>query len=271
MKKTVLITGTSSGIGRATAVYFASKGWNVIATQRSPEKEKDFTAIPQIDLWKLDVNFPDQIRETFEKIKKEYGRLDAVVNNAGYAVDGVFEAMSDEVIQKQFDTNVFGVMRITREAIRMMRPQGYGKIIQISSMGGKLTFPFYSIYHSTKFAIEGFTESLHYELKPFGIQLKLIEPGLIATEFAGRSRVFIEPKEVNDYHPQLAKFSVAAEQALKNSVDPELVAEAIFNAANDDSQRLRYPVGAPAPMLLLLRKILPDKLFIGMIKKTYKM
>lgn len=177
MKKTILITGTSSGIGKSTAIEFAKNGWNVIATQRNPEKETDFKTFNNVKLYPLDVTNLDSITQVFKKVKEEFGTIDVVLNNAGYGVDGAFEAMSDEVIEKQFNTNVFGLMRVTREAIKAMRPSGGGTIIQISSMGGKITFPLYSIYHSTKFAVEGFTESLHYELAQFNIKLKLIEPG----------------------------------------------------------------------------------------------
>jgi NAD(P)-dependent dehydrogenase (short-subunit alcohol dehydrogenase family) len=153
MKKTILITGTSSGIGKSTVFEFAKMGWNVIATQRNPEKESDFQSLPNVKLYALDVTDLDSITNTLTKVSREFGRIDVLVNNAGYGVDGVFEAMSDEIIEKQFNTNVFGLMRVTREAIKLMRPAGGGTIIQISSMGGKITFPLYSIYHATKFAV----------------------------------------------------------------------------------------------------------------------
>ncbi|MFY8167030.1 MAG: SDR family NAD(P)-dependent oxidoreductase, partial [Sediminibacterium sp.] len=151
MKKTILITGTSSGIGKSTVIEFAKKGWNVIATQRNPEKETDFKAYNNVKLYPLDVTNLNSIITTFQAVKEAFGTIDVVVNNAGYGVDGAFEAMTDEIIEKQFNTNVFGLMRVTREAIKLMRPQGGGMIIQISSMGGKITFPLYSIYHATKF------------------------------------------------------------------------------------------------------------------------
>jgi NAD(P)-dependent dehydrogenase (short-subunit alcohol dehydrogenase family) len=136
-------------------------GWNVIATQRNPEKESGFQSLPNVKLYALDVTDLDSITNTLTKVSQEFGRIDVLVNNAGNGVDGGFEAISDEIIEKQFNTNVFGLMRVTREAIKLMRPAGGGTIIQISSMGGKITFPLYSIYHATKFAVEGFTESLH--------------------------------------------------------------------------------------------------------------
>ncbi len=117
MKKTVLITGTSSGIGKATVVEFAKMGWNVIATQRNPEKEKDFDEFSNVKMYFLDVTNLESIKQTISQAQKDYGKIDVVVNNAGYGVDGAFEAMSDEIIEKQFNTNVFGLVRVTREAI----------------------------------------------------------------------------------------------------------------------------------------------------------
>jgi NAD(P)-dependent dehydrogenase (short-subunit alcohol dehydrogenase family) len=271
MKKTVLITGTSSGIGKSTAILFAERGWNVIATQRTPEKEQALTRFNNIRLMALDVTKPDTIRDAFENATREFGKIDVVVNNAGFGVDGVFEAMSDEVIEGQFNTNVFGLMRVTREAIQHMRTTGGGMIIQVSSMGGKITFPFYSIYHATKFAVEGFTESLHYELAPLNIQLKIVEPGLTATEFTGRSRQFIGTEKTNAYDEYLQKFSAAAIKAMKNAETPEKIAKGIFKAATDNRNRMRYPVGAPAPLILKLRSLLSDNLFFKMIKSTYKL
>ncbi|MFM1756814.1 MAG: hypothetical protein RL621_1787, partial [Bacteroidota bacterium] len=220
MKKTVLITGTSSGIGKATVIEFAKMGWNVIATQRNPENEMDFDKFQNVKLYSLDVTNLQSIQNTISQAQIEFGSIDVVVNNAGYGVDGAFEAMSDEIIEKQFNTNVFGLMRVTREAIKHMRPNGGGTIIQISSMGGKITFPLYSIYHATKFAVEGFTESIHYELAQFNIKMKLIEPGPIVTDFYGRSRQFIKPTDTNQYDGFIQKFNDAAEKVLKDAEGP---------------------------------------------------
>jgi short-subunit dehydrogenase len=271
MKKTILITGTSSGIGKSTVIEFAKKGWNVIATQRNPEKETDFKTFSNVKLYPLDVTNLDSITQVFTKVKEEFGTIDVVVNNAGYGVDGAFEAMTDEVIEKQFNTNVFGLMRVTREAIKAMRPSGGGTIIQISSMGGKITFPLYSIYHATKFAVEGFTESLHYELTQFNIKLKLIEPGPIVTDFYGRSRQFIKPKDTNAYDGFIQKFNDAAEKVLKDAEGPEVVAKMIYKSATDNRNQMRYAVGKPGPMLLILRKLLSDKLYFLMVKKSYNL
>ncbi len=271
MKKTVLITGTSSGIGKATVYEFAKMGWNVIATQRTPENETDFKSYSNVKMYTMDVTDLDSIKNTMSKAQKDFGKIDVVVNNAGYGVDGVFEAMSDEIIEKQFNTNVFGLMRVTREAIKHMRPSGGGMIIQISSMGGKITFPLYSIYHATKFAVEGFTESLHYELAQFNIKLKLIEPGPIVTDFYGRSRQFIKSTDTNQYDGFIQKFNDAAQKVLKEAEGREVVAKTIFKSATHNSNQMRYAVGKPGPMLLMLRKLLSDKLYFLMVRKSYNL
>ena len=271
MKKTVLITGTSSGIGKATVFEFAQNGWNVIATQRNPEKETDLNKLANVKLYALDVTKPESISAVFSNAQSDFGKIDVVINNAGYGVDGAFEAMSDEIIEKQFNTNVFGLMRVTREAIKQMRPNGGGMIIQISSMGGKITFPLYSIYHATKFAVEGFTESLHYELAQFNIKMKLIEPGPIVTDFYGRSRQFIKPTDTNQYDGFIQKFNDAAEKVMKDAEGPEVVAKMIYKSATDNSNQMRYAVGKPGPMLLVIRKLLSDKLYFLMVRKSYNL
>jgi NAD(P)-dependent dehydrogenase (short-subunit alcohol dehydrogenase family) len=271
MKKNVFITGTSSGIGKAAVFEFAKQGWNVIATQRNPEKEQDFKDFDNVHLYRLDVTDLGSCMESLSQAVKKFGKLDVIINNAGYGVDGVFEGMSDEVIANQFNTNVFGLMRVTREAIKLMRPAGGGTIIQISSMGGKITFPLYSIYHATKFAVEGFSESLHYEVAQFGIKIKLIEPGPIVTEFYGRSRQYIKPVDTNQYDGFIQKFNTAAEKVMKEAEGPEVVAKVIFKAATDSSNQMRYAVGKPGPMLLILRKLLPDSLYFLMVRKSYNL
>jgi len=271
MKQTVLITGTSSGIGKAAAFEFAKMGWNVIATQRNPEKETDFNHLPNVKILKMDVTDLGSIQNVMLQVQQDFGKIDVVVNNAGFGVDGAFEAMSDEIIEKQFNTNVFGLMRVTREAIKYMRPNDGGMIIQISSMGGKITFPLYSIYHATKFAVEGFTESLHYELAQFNIKMKLIEPGPIVTDFYGRSRLFIKPTDTNQYDVFIQKFNDAAVKVMKDAEGPEVVAKIIYKSATDNSNKMRYSVGKPGPMLLMLRKLLSDKLYFLMVKKSYNL
>ncbi len=269
--KTALITGTSSGIGRAAAHYFAQNGWQVAATMRSPEKEQELGSVNNIKLYQLDVTDNASISSAFAAIEKDFGKIDAVVNNAGYGVDGVFEAMSDDVIARQFNTNVFGLMRVTREAIKHMRPQGGGSIIQIASMGGRIAFPLYSIYHGTKWAVEGFSESLAYELRQFGIKMRIVEPGATKTEFYGGSREFIQPAGTTAYDELVNTAVKLSMETGEKGEDPVVIAKAIFKAANDSGWRLRYPVGSPAPVLLTLRKLLPESWFYAIVRSSYKL
>ncbi|AFY36130.1 SDR family oxidoreductase [Calothrix sp. PCC 7507] len=270
MPKTVLITGTSSGIGKLTAIYFAQQGWNVAATMRNPGNSQDLSSFSNLKLYSLDVTDNNSIQKAIASAIQDFGQIDVLVNNAGFGVDGVFEAMTDEIIEQQFNTNVFGLMRVTRAIIPHLRAKGGGTIIQIASMGGRITFPLYSIYHSSKWAVEGFSEALHYELEPFNIKIKIIEPGAIKTEFYGSSRQFITGDNLRMYQSLVDTVEKVSQQAGKNGEPPELVAQVIFQAACDRTRKMRYAVGKPAPLLLRLRKLLPDSWYFSLIKRSYK-
>lgn len=267
---TVLITGASSGIGKAAARYFAAKGWNVAATMRTPAKETELTQLPNVRLYALDVTDSASIEAAFQGAVRDFGQLDVLVNNAGYGVDGVFEAMTDETIRKQFDTNVLGLMRCTRAVIPHFRERGRGVIVQIASVGGRVTFPLYSIYHATKWAVEGFSESLQYELEPLGIRVKIIEPGAIKTDFYDRSREFVMR---DDLRPAYGEFVRQVEKVSQDAGDKgasaESVAAVIFGAATDGSAKLRYPIAYPANVLLPARRVLSDGLFRKIVKISY--
>src|SRR6478672_4223382 len=202
MEKVVLITGASTGIGNETAKLFQSKNWKVAATMRSPEKAEDLQRIADVECIRLDVTDQDSVRDGIRTALDRFGRIDAIVNNAGFALVGPFEAASDEQIEQEFQTNVFGVMFMCREILPIFREQKRGVIVNVASMGGRVTFPLYSVYHSTKWAVEGFSESLAYELRPFGIRVKIVEPGVIRTDFYGRSaetRASAEPTPYDAY------------------------------------------------------------------------
>lgn len=269
MAKTVLITGSSGGIGRATVELFARAGWQVAATSRSANK-KLFDKWPNVTVYKLDVTDKKNIKETFALVHKDFKGIDVVVNNAGYGLDGVFEAIEDEQIHRQFETNVFGLMGVTRQAIKIMRPAKKGTIIQVASMGGRLTFPSYSIYHASKWAVEGFSEALNYEAGLFGIRIKIIEPGVIKTEFYGSSRALVKPLPGTGYDEFVAKVEKVSQGSGANGRPPEQVAKTIIKAANDPGRKLRYAVGSPAPLLLALRKLLPERVFFWIVRKNYR-
>ncbi len=264
--KTVLITGTSSGIGKAAVKYFQARGWNVAATMRNPENEKELVNLKNVYCIKLDVENVKSIRDAVENTIKHFGGIDVVVNNAGYGLSGPFEAVPVEKIKHQFDVNVFGVMNVIREILPYFREQKNGTIINITSIGGLAAFPLYSLYHSTKWAIEGFSESLAYELRPLNIKVKVVEPGVVKTDFYNRSADIVRGEQLTDYN---SYFDLTTGNTGKLSVKapgPEHTAKIIFKAANDRSDRLRYIAGTDGVLLLALRKILPFRIFRFLIR-----
>lgn len=267
----MLVTGASSGIGRATVLACAARGWRVAATMRRPADAGDLATTAGVTVLPLDVTDPASITSALTAFITSCGRLDAVVNNAGYAVDGVFESMDEKVYRSQFETNVFGLMRVTRAAIPLMRKQGGGTLVQVSSMGGQVTFPLYSLYHATKWAVEGFSESLAYELRSFGIRVRLIEPGVIRTDFYSRSRKQ-SPRPADGSYRAIAERceAISMTAAERGGAEPSVVANTIVRAISDRGWRLRYPVASPAPLLLRLRKLLPDSLFFRLIRTRYQ-
>lgn len=263
--KTILITGASSGIGKATAQHFAQNGWNVAATMRRPEEEKDLGTLPNVKLFRLDVLDQASIQRAIQDTIAAFGGLDVVANNAGYGAVGIFEAASAEQIRRQFDTNVFGVMNVVREILPYFREKRDGTIINVTSMGGLVTFPIYSVYHSTKWAVEGFAESLQFEVRPFNIRVKNIEPGAIKTDFYSRSQDMFRKEGLTAYDKyQRVTFDNSQKEGQK-APGPEVVAKKIFQAANDRSFRLRYPVGSQSPVLLTLRRFMPLSWFTGLV------
>lgn len=261
MNRTVLITGASSGIGKAASFYFAERGWNVAATMRAPEKESALKRNPNIKLFTLDVTDDQSIKRCVDEVLSVYGKVDVLVNNAGYGATGIFEKSKPEEIRGQFNTNVFGLMQMTRELLPHFRVRKSGVIINVSSVAGFVTFPVYSIYNSSKWAVEAFTEGLQYELRQFNIKMKLVEPGAVKTEFHGRSMVMFSNPEIQaygDYEKPIREFMMKANQTAPG---PEIVARTIYIAATDNSWKLRYPSGAQARMVSVLRKIVPVTMF----------
>ncbi|QQS42775.1 MAG: SDR family oxidoreductase [Acidobacteriota bacterium] len=266
MNKVILITGASSGIGKETVRLFQSKEWKVAATMRSPEKEEDLKNVVDVSCIPLDVTNPDTIKSAIEETLEKFGRIDAVVNNAGYSVVGPFEASTDQQMRDQFETNVFGLMNVCRGIIPYFREQKRGTIVNVASMGGRITFPFYSLYHATKWAVEGFSESLQYELRPFGIKIKIVEPGPIRTDFYDRSMTHARNENLHQYDPMLEKAIPNMEKSGADAPGPELVAEAIYTAVNDGSWKMRYSPNAR--MVLALRRVLPDWAFFRVVRSA---
>ncbi|WP_083732714.1 SDR family oxidoreductase [Spirosoma montaniterrae] len=267
--KTVLITGTSSGIGKATVRYFAEQGWNVAATMRTPAKETELGQLPNVKLFRLDVMDSDSIRQAIADTRAAFGHIDVIVNNAGYGAVGPFEAATPEQVQRQFDTNVFGVMNVIREILPYFRQRRDGTIINVTSMGGLITFPIYSIYHGTKWAVEGFAEALSFEVRPFNIRIKNVEPGAIKTDFYDRSQDLLQKPGLTAYDGYVRITLANSQKAGADAPGPIVVAKTIFKAANDRSFRLRYVTGSSQTgALLFLRRILPLSWFHGIVKSV---
>jgi short-subunit dehydrogenase len=266
MDKVILITGASSGIGNHTAKLFQSKGWKVAATMRTPEKATDLQKIVDVECIRLDVTDISSIQSAIQTTLDKFGRIDAIVNNAGYGLVGAFEASSPEQIEKQFSTNVFGVMTVCREILPYFREQKRGTIVNVASMGGRITFPLYSLYHGTKWAVEGFSESLQYELRPFNIKVKIIEPGPIKTDFYDRSMDLTRKEGLTVYDEFINKVMPNMQKSGENAPDGEIVANVIYRAVNDGTWKMRYP--ANSRMILTLRKLLPDALFFAIVRSA---
>ena len=253
MKKTVLITGASSGFGKASAKLFQNQGWNVIAAMRSPEKEEELKDSENLLLVKLDVTDLESIKKSVEQGLEKFSTIDVLINSAGYGLIGVFESSDETQIQKQFEVNVFGLMNMTKAILPAMRKQKSGVIVNISSFGGVTASPFTSLYNSSKFAVEGFSEALYFELSSFGISVKIVEPGSVATNF--RNGMEMIQNTIEDYNHELAsfipKFTKRTEHV--SNATTEEVANTIFEAATDDQSRLRYSIGEDAKFYIDLK------------------
>lgn len=271
MPKTILITGSSTGIGKETAKLFQAKGWNVIATMRTPEKEEELTKFDNVLVNRLDVLDLESIEKAIQEGIAKFGTIDVVVNNAGYGLLGTFESMSRESLQRQFDVNVFGLFDVTRAMLPHFRANKNGLFINISSIGGRMTFPLTSPYNSTKFAIEGFSESLQFELAAIGVGIKVIEPGAIKTDFGGRSLDYQDNEDLVEYVALRKKLKENAEKRAKSGKrkisTPDEVAAVIYQAATDGTTQFRYSAGLGAEKLLTDRKEMTDADFFAMIKK----
>lgn len=243
MKKTVLITGCSSGLGAATARVFSERGWNVVATMRNPDVGSELAAFENVLVSRLDVQDAESIPRSIEDGLTRFGRIDAVVNNAGFGLFGLFEATSEEKIHEQFDVNVFGAMRVTRAILPHFRANGGGTIVNISSGAGVFTLPAISLYCASKFALEGFSEAIAYELASQGISVKIVEPGgVLSTNFGSRSGAEAALSiDLPDYGAFMSGVGKVFEPLrLAATASEEDVAGVIYAAATDGTNQLRY-------------------------------
>ncbi|MFZ0596851.1 MAG: SDR family oxidoreductase [Flavobacterium sp.] len=246
MHKTIFITGASSGLGKSTAKLFQSKGWLVIASMRNPEKETELNKLKNVIILPLDVTDAEQIISTVEEVTSLYS-VDVVMNNAGYGLIGVLESLNDEQIHRQIITNLLSVIRVSKAFTPHFREKTSGTFINITSTFGLLGFPTCSIYSATKFAIDGFSESMAYELAQFGIQVKIIAPGGMQTDFAVRS---MELGKHDAYEKLTAEVSKGySSEKISNYSKVEDIAEIVYQAATDNKNQLRYIAGIDANQL----------------------
>ena len=274
--RAVLITGCSSGIGWATAERLAQKGWTVYATARNVEEieplgERGCRLLP------LDVTDEDSMRNAVEEVERTEGAVGCLINNAGYSQSGAVEAVPMQQVRRQFETNVFGLVRMCQLVLPGMRRQGFGRIVNLSSMGGRLTFPGGGFYHASKYAVEAISDALRFEVRGFGVEVVVIEPGLIRTGFADAA-VGSMGGEAAGNGPY-AGFDAGVAKVTRDNYEkgpfarlgggPAVVAETIERAISAARPRARYTVTPSAKLLILARQILPDRAWDGLVGYFY--
>jgi NAD(P)-dependent dehydrogenase (short-subunit alcohol dehydrogenase family) len=272
--KAVLITGCSSGIGRATAQRLAAEGWKVYATARRLEsiadlRERGCQTLP------LDVLDERSMERAVETVREAEGAVGVLVNNAGYSQSGAVETVPLDAVRRQFETNVFGLIRMCQLVLPGMRAQHWGKIVNLGSMGGRLTFPGGGVYHATKYAIEATSDALRFEVRGFGVDVILVEPGLITTDFARTAAASVqqtgEPGPYADFNRRVAKLTEAAYRGPLKLLGggPQSVADTIAGALKASRPKPRYPVTPSAHLLINQRRFTPDQVWDLIMRTQY--
>ena len=270
----MLVTGCSSGIGRSTAELLAQGGWTVYASARKLDSIRDLEA-RGCRLLELDVTDEDSMRAAVATVEQAEGAVGVLVNNAGYSQSGAVESVSPEDVRRQFDTNVFGLIRMTQLSLPGMRRQRGGKVVNVGSMGGKLTFPGGGLYHATKYAVEAISDALRFEVASFGVDVILIEPGLIKTRFGETAADSVGAEQADGPY---RKFNPAVAKATKEVYDgplsrlgggPETVAKTIERAISSSRPRARYPVTPSARIMMAQRRLMPDRLWDTVMRTQF--
>ena len=262
----VLVTGVSSGIGRAVADAFAAKGFEVFGTSRNPRTTQP---APGVELVQLDVTDDASVAAAVSTVVERAGRIDIVVNNAGAGVFGAAEETSTAQAQQLFDTNFFGLVRLTREVLPYLRAQRSGRIINIGSVLGFLPSPYGSLYAASKHAVEGYSESLDHETREFGVRVSVVEPGYTNTSFEANATDADSP--IDSYAPVREHVKQVIAKAVRAGDDPAVVAQAVLKAATSRTPKLRYPAGPLARRLALLKKFAPAGLLDNGVRKANKL
>jgi NAD(P)-dependent dehydrogenase (short-subunit alcohol dehydrogenase family) len=274
ISKAVLITGCSTGIGRATAEHLALRGWNVYATARKPESIADL-AKRGCKTLALDVCDEASMRAAVETVERAEGAVGVLINNAGYGLEGAFEEVPMTDVRRQFETNVFGLIAMTKLVLPAMRRQRWGRIVNLSSMGGKLTFPGGAYYHATKHAVEALSDALRFEVKGFGIDVIVIQPGPIKTRFGDTAVGNVATTKGSPY----AAFNVVLEKQIREAYEggpmarfaapPEAVADVIEKSITATNPKTRYKVTLAARVLMGLKSVLPDRAFDAFLRTQF--
>jgi NADP-dependent 3-hydroxy acid dehydrogenase YdfG len=271
--KAILITGCSSGIGHATAQRLLNDGHRVYATARRPESLADLAAAGATTL-ALDVTDEASMSAAVQRVVDAEGAVGVLVNNAGYSQSGAIESVPVDEVRRQYETNVFGLIRMCQLVLPGMRDQGSGKIVNIGSMGGRLTFPGAGIYHSTKYALESISDSLRFEVRGFGVDVILIEPGLIVTGFgdvASGSANAIADGPYTDFNRHVAKLTTDAYAGPMSKLGggPETVAATVARALGAKRPKARYAVTPSAHLMINQRKVTPDRVWDLIMRAVY--
>jgi len=272
-QKVAVVTGCSSGIGHETSLILARNGFTTYATMRNLQKGSDLKSIAEdeklpLHFAQLDVTDENSVKKAIQTVYDEAGRIDILVNNAGYGLTGAFEDLSLDEIKTQYETNVFGLIRTTQSVLPIMRKQRSGLIVNISSGAGRFGFPTGSAYVSTKFAVEGLTESMSYELEPFGIKVILIEPGVIKTNFFNSSVLAKKSQDPNSPYATLMKgMEDSVDKMMENASTPQYVAEVVLHAITNENPKLRYLAGKDVEQLVEAKRKMSDEEFVNMMKQ----
>jgi NAD(P)-dependent dehydrogenase (short-subunit alcohol dehydrogenase family) len=252
-QRVVLITGASSGVGQATARLLAQKGYQVFGTSRNPARAE---TIPNVKMLALDVCSDDSVEACLKAVLDQAGQLDVLVNNAGYELAGALEELSMDEAKAQFETNFFGVLRMVKAVLPLMRQKKQGQIINVSSLAGLITIPFMGIYCASKFALEGYTEALRLEVTPFNIKVSQIEVGFLNSSMRQHRQVAAQP--IVEYDPWRQRAFDAIREYEEKGPGPELVAEAVLKIITSNTPRLRYIIGQEAKLVSRLKRFLPE-------------
>jgi NADP-dependent 3-hydroxy acid dehydrogenase YdfG len=259
--KTVFITGASSGIGKAAATLFQKNGWNVAATMRNPEKETELSGLKNVRCYPLDVTDVDSISRSLALTLQDFGNIDVLVNNAGVYTTKPLEMVSEDDMSRIINTNIIGSMNMIKMILPYFRNQKEGMIINISSVAGKSTFPFQSLYHSTKWAIEGLSEGLQHELKKLNIKVKIVEPGMVKTNLYNSIKTLSLDDYSEEYRASFKNWHAYLMESFNKGYGPEVTANTIYKAASDHRSKIRYASGSDTKMVFFLRSVLPLSLY----------